>query len=121
MRRTLGTRLTFSVVLGIAFFILGPMLGVFLIGMLTKSRGSEFGNAVAITAGLVTTSVLGGNGKFWTIAWLPKVTFTWFALIGAGVVFCVGALFKTPVERLASAATQAETASSEQDIPLEWR
>src|SRR5439155_8885321 len=39
------------VVLGIAGFILGPMLGVFLIGMLTKRRGSDAGNIVAITAG----------------------------------------------------------------------
>src|SRR5206468_11663899 len=32
------------VVLGIAGFILGPMLGVFLIGMFTERRGSDLGN-----------------------------------------------------------------------------
>ena len=32
------------VVLGIAGFILGPMLGVFLIGMFTERRGSDAGN-----------------------------------------------------------------------------
>src|SRR5438046_2385269 len=36
------------VVLGIAGFILGPMLGVFLIGMFTKRRGSDAGNMIAI-------------------------------------------------------------------------
>src|SRR5439155_594200 len=47
------------VVLGIAGFILGPMLGVFLIGMLTKRRGSDAGNIVAIPAGLLATVVAG--------------------------------------------------------------
>src|ERR1051325_4699593 len=36
------------VVLGIAGFILGPMLGVFLIGMFTRRRGSDTGNMLAI-------------------------------------------------------------------------
>src|SRR5688500_3849030 len=48
------------VVLGIAGFILGPMLGVFLIGMFTRRRGSDTGNMIAITLGLATTIYLGG-------------------------------------------------------------
>src|SRR5262249_16369798 len=48
------------VVLGIAGFILGPMLGVFLIGMFTRTRGSDGGNMIAITVGLATTIYLGG-------------------------------------------------------------
>src|SRR5262249_35816889 len=47
------------VVLGIAGFILGPMLGVFLIGMLTERRGSDAGNMIAVSAGLVATVVVG--------------------------------------------------------------
>src|SRR5437660_7379007 len=47
------------VVLGIAGFILGPMLGVFLIGMFTERRGSDTGNMIAISAGLVATVVVG--------------------------------------------------------------
>jgi SSS family solute:Na+ symporter len=47
------------VVLGIAGFILGPMLGVFLIGMLTTLRGSDAGNMLAISAGLVATVIVG--------------------------------------------------------------
>ena len=46
--------------LGIAGFILGPMLGVFLLGMFTRGRGSDRGNLLAITIGLVITIVLGG-------------------------------------------------------------
>ena len=105
------------VVLGIAGFILGPMLGVFLIGLLTKRRGSETGNVIALVAGLAATAILGelpvtianlvapmfGHpANFVRPAWLPHVSFTWFALIGSSVVFAIGALFPTPPERLAA-------------------
>src|SRR6185503_12632121 len=95
------------VVLGIAGFILGPMLGVFLLGMLTKRRGSDLGNIIAISLGLVATIVAGeldvtlaqlvGAGKYYQRPlWFPKVAYTWYALIGAVVVFAVGVLFSTP-------------------------
>ena len=48
------------VVLGIAGFILGPMLGVFLIGMFTDAAAAPTaGNLLAITAGLLATVVVG--------------------------------------------------------------
>ncbi len=47
------------VVLGIAGFILGPMLGVFMVGMFTKNRGSDRGNVIAVTLGLIATVVMG--------------------------------------------------------------
>src|SRR4029434_10248452 len=47
------------VVLGIAGFILGPMLGVFLIGMFTERRGADTGNMIAVTAGLAATVIVG--------------------------------------------------------------
>src|SRR5712664_853419 len=85
------------VVLGIAGFILGPMLGVFLIGMFTERRGSDAGNMIAISAGLVATVVvgqlnivvlnglapwLGLAGTFQQPAWIPEVAFTWWAMVG---------------------------------------
>src|SRR5262249_7373868 len=101
------------VVLGIAGFILGPMLGVFLIGMLTRTRGSDAGNMLAITLGLTTTIYLGnlhvdflnllGLGRFAHPAPV-KISFTWFALIGATVVFAIGVLFRTPETVLSSIA-----------------
>jgi len=117
------------VVLGIANFILGPMLGVFLIGMFTRNRGSDLGNVVAVTAGLLTTIILGDVyiplfdlvGIHLThIAWLPKVAFTWFAMIGALVVFVVGVCFRTPDHVLAEAARQAEGALAD-DRPVALR
>jgi SSS family transporter len=113
------------VVLGIAGFILGPMLGVFLLGMFTRRRGSDVGNMIAITVGLITTIVLGelhiygANlvaplfGLEATYArpwWLPKVAFTWFALIGSVAVFVVGVFFRTPDSVLADALRAREEA-----------
>jgi Na+/proline symporter len=123
------------VVLGIASFILGPMLGVFLLGMFTRSRGSDRGNLIAITIGLAATIVLGElhivaanlvtpllgiETIYVRPAWLPKVSFTWFALIGAVVVFFVGLLFHTPVEVQENAERIAREAGHD-DRPMALR
>lgn len=124
------------VVLGIAGFILGPMLGVFLIGMLTKNRGSDTGNIIAVTIGLITTIVLGElhitianmlaplfgmPGNLTAPAWLPKVSFTWFAMIGALVVFAVGVLFPTPPHVLEEARRREQEAQEGEDKPMALR
>jgi Na+/proline symporter len=124
------------VVLGIAGFILGPMLGVFLIGMFTKGRGSDLGNVIAITCGLIATVVCGdlhvtiANGvagmlgqtvTFVRPDWLPKVSFTWFAMLGAVVVFTVGVLFPTPKKSLERAERRAAEADGGEDRPLALR
>src|SRR3989475_11770523 len=95
------------VVLGIAGVILGPMLGVFLIGMFTKRRGSDAGNIVAIPAGLLATVVAGKlhitilntaaplfgiHRPFLQHVRIPEVSFTWWPMMRALVVFCVGVL-----------------------------
>ena len=124
------------VVLGIAGFILGPMLGVFLIGMFTARRGSDAGNMLAISLGLLATVVvgkldvmivngvaplLGFEGTFAHPAFIPEVSFTWWAMIGALVVFGVGALFRTPEPVLVSAARHADGAQADDDVPVALR
>jgi SSS family transporter len=124
------------VVLGIAGFILGPMLGVFLIGMFTERRGSDAGNLLAISGGLLATVVvgkldvmivngvaplLGFEGTFQHPAGIPEVSFTWWAMIGALVVFAVGVLFRTPEPVLAAAAHQADGAQTAGDVPVALR
>jgi SSS family solute:Na+ symporter len=124
------------VVLGIAGFILGPMLGVFLIGMFTERRGSDKGNMIAISAGLLATiiagkldvmivnavaSLFGFDGTLQRPASIPEVSFTWWAMIGALVVFGVGVLFRTPARVLESAARHAEEAQTAGDVPLALR
>jgi SSS family transporter len=124
------------VVLGIAGFILGPMLGVFLIGMLTTGRGSDRGNMLAITAGLLATVVVGKlhitilNGTaswlgleaaFQQPAWIPEVSFTWWAMIGALVVIAVGVLFRTPDAVRGALARHAREARTSEAVPLDLR
>jgi Na+/proline symporter len=121
------------IVLGIAGFILGPMLGIFLLGMLTKSRGSDTGNIVAIGAGLLTTIILSKipfdllalrfPNVHEAVAWIPKVSFTWFALLGAMVVFGVGVLFRTPTSAREQMAHRLAECSEEgyEDTPLAMR
>ena len=50
-----------------------------------------------------------------------EVSFTWFALIGAVVVFAVGVFFKTPAHVLAAAQRQAAEAQSGDEKPMALR
>ncbi len=106
------------VALGIAGYILGPMLGVFLLGMLTRTRGSDRGNVAAVTIGLVTIFVT--SGRFFDLCdylwpshapsmpadW-PRIEFTWYALIGALATLLVGGLFRTPAATVDAARRRA--------------
>jgi len=68
--------------LGIASIVYGGLLGVFLLGILTKRVGE--GAAMAgMTAGLATMLYV----KFGT-----RIAFTWYVLIGTSVTFLVGLL-----------------------------
>ncbi len=124
------------VVLGIAGFILGPMLGVYLVGMFTRNRGSDRGNLIAITCGLGATIVCGdlqvtlGNMvasvlhlgvSFSRPEWLPKVSFTWFAMLGALVVGAVAMCFRTPPDVRLAAEARARQAAAGDDRPLALR
>lgn len=118
------------VVLGIASYIVGPMLGVFLLGMFTKNRGSDKGNVLAIVVGLLTTGFLGDlhikvldplGIKIAHPSWLPTISFTWFALIGALTVVLVGVWFTTPPEVLSAAKRREQEAETEGDVPLALR
>lgn len=124
------------VVLGIAGFILGPMLGVFLIGMFTTRRGSDAGNMLAITVGLAATVVvgklhlailngiapwLGMAGSFQQPAWIPEVAFTWWAMVGALVVLAVGVFFRTPDAVRTALVRHARQAQIAEEVPLDLR
>lgn len=123
-------------VLGIGNYILGPMLGVFLLGVLTKRRGSDAGNILAVAAGLVVTFVLGGlhvdvanliakvigSGNSYSLpSWWPAVAFTWYALVGAVIVFAVGILFATPESAIARAARIEAAADAGDERPVGQR
>ncbi len=68
--------------LGIASIVYGSLLGVFLLGLLTK-RATETGAMVGMTAGLLVMLYV----KLGT-----SIAFTWYVLIGSSVTFVTGML-----------------------------
>ncbi|MCX7625634.1 MAG: sodium:solute symporter [Candidatus Sumerlaeaceae bacterium] len=122
------------IALGIAGLFAGPMLGVFLVGMLTKNRGSDNGNVVALTAGLIIVILITRQHEEILKAfapqllpalalpkWWPKIAFTWYAMIGALITFVVALLFPTPQPVVARAEQRRLEATEKGDIPLALR
>jgi SSS family transporter len=93
------------IVLGIYGYTYGSVLGIFLAGMLTKSRGNNFGNVIAMIIGFIVVAILSGlpnniagifGGKLYTQpTWLPVMEFPWWIFFGTIVTFSVAVMFKT--------------------------
>jgi Na+/proline symporter len=92
------------IVLGSFGYTYGSLLGVFLIGMLTKTRGTCTGNIVAMLAGFAAVAVLtdlpndvwkmiSGDLAYEKPAWLPTIAFTWRIMAGTLVTVLVGLCF----------------------------
>jgi len=93
------------IVLGIYGYTYGSVLGVFLAGMLTKSRGNDYGNLIAMVAGFVIVCLISGlpnaiakifGAKLYDQpSWLPVMEFPWWICFGTIVTFFVAILFPT--------------------------
>src|SRR5216110_3642616 len=93
------------IVLGIYGYTYGSVLGIFLSGMLTKSRGSDRGNMIAMIIGFIVVAILSGlpnniagifGGKLYQQpSWLPVMEFPWWICFGTIVTFFVAILFPT--------------------------
>ena len=93
------------IVLGIYGYTYGSVLGVFLAGMLTKSRGNDYGNLIAMVAGFVVVCLISGlpnaiakifGAKLYDQpSWLPVMEFPWWICFGTIVTFFVAILFRT--------------------------
>ena len=99
------------IVIGIYGYTYGSVLGIFLAGMLTKSRGTDRGNYIAMITGFIVVTVLSGlpngiakmfGGKLYDQpTWLPVMEFPWWICFGTIVTFIVAVLFKTSHQQLA--------------------
>jgi len=101
-------------VLGILGFTFGSLLGIFLVAVLTKTRGSDLGNVVAMIAGFVAVvffsngdvqklvgfTIVGAEGQ--TIPALV-LAFPWRITLGTLTTIAVALCFSTPETRQASA------------------
>ncbi|NBS78664.1 hypothetical protein EBS57_02375 [bacterium] len=91
------------IVLGVFGYTYGSLLGIFLLGALTKNRGSDTGNLVAMAAGFVAVAVLSGLPsdllKLFGLPplprpdWLPLIAFPWRITFGTLTTFFVAYLF----------------------------
>ena len=82
-----------AILLGLVLFL---VLGVFLRGMLTRSRGNDAGNVLAMLAGfaaVITLEILGSRDL------ITHIAFPWRVTTGTIVTFAVGCLFRTRVEK----------------------
>lgn len=87
------------IALGIFGYTYGSLLGVFLLGMLTRRRGCDVGNVLAMLSGFAVVILLEMGGRY---ELLTPIAFPWRVTIGTVVTFAVGCCFRTP----ASAAQQ---------------
>jgi Na+/proline symporter len=73
--------------------------------MLTKSRGSDRGNIIAMILGFIVVVILSGlpnkiaglfGGQLYTQpSWLPVMEFPWWICFGTIITFSVAILFRT--------------------------
>jgi len=112
--------------LGILGYSYGSLLGIFLLGMLTETRGSDRANVVAMLAGIVAVLVLckvkvpalalGAllRGELvpqeWSFgailpAWWPAIAWPYYVLIGTVATVAVAVLFRSPARANLSSST----------------
>ena len=106
------------IAIGILGYTYGALLGVFLLGMLTRSRGRDGFNVVAMILGMLAVLILckveiKGLIEFGRLmpAWWPRISWPWFVLVGCTVTFCAGVLFRTPASQIQAAEASASRPS----------
>ncbi|MGA8656148.1 MAG: sodium:solute symporter [Chthoniobacterales bacterium] len=120
------SRLTIiPIAIGSLGYTYGALLGVFLLGMLTKTRGRDITNVIGMLVGIGAVGVLGrvslpgfdlstflSSRQFvyqdWTVsswlpAWWPTIAWPWYVLVGTLFCFAVSWLFPTPTDRIVMA------------------
>jgi SSS family transporter len=93
------------IVLGIYGYTYGSVLGIFLAGMLTKTRGNNRGNIIAMITGFIVVTIISdlpntiarafGKIAYVPPHWLPVMEFPWWICFGTIVTFSVAILFRT--------------------------
>ena len=93
------------IVLGSFGYTYGSLLGIFLVGMTTKTRGSCTGNLLAMLAGFIAVAILSnlpndlakmfGGQLYESPTWLPVIEFPWRIAFGTVVTYAVAVCFRT--------------------------
>jgi SSS family transporter len=92
------------VVLGIFGYTYGSLLGIFLLGLTTKTRGTERGNLIAMLAGFIGVAIW--SGLPWDLLtvvsgqshlppdWLVQIEFPWRVMFGTITTYAVAWCFR---------------------------
>ncbi|PYI41019.1 MAG: sodium:proline symporter [Verrucomicrobia bacterium] len=121
------------IAIGILGYTYGALVGVFLLGMLTRTRGRDGMNVVGMIIGITSVLVLCKvsipafdfvallHGKFvaasWDFGWFmpewwPNISWPWFVFVGCTVTLAIAILFRTPPTQIAVAEAHVSAATS---------
>jgi Na+/proline symporter len=100
------------IVLGSFGYTYGSLLGIFLVGMTTRTRGNCQGNLLAMLVGFIVVAILSDLpndvarifGGAWYVppGWLPIIEFPWRIAFGTVVTFAVAICFRTDLAAVKS-------------------
>jgi SSS family solute:Na+ symporter len=93
-----------GIILGSFGYTYGSLLGIFMVALFTKNRGSETGNLIAMITGIVFVAFLsnlpndiwkmfGGGMLYQNPSWLPIIEFPWRIMAGTLVTVAVALCF----------------------------
>lgn len=93
-----------GIILGSFGYTYGSLLGIFMVGLFTKNRGSETGNIIAMIAGILFVAYLsnlpndvwrmtGGGALYQNPSWLPIIEFPWRIMAGTFMTVAVALCF----------------------------
>ena len=126
------------IAIGILGYTYGALLAVFLLGMLTRSRGSDGVNVVAMIVGISSVLVLCKitipafdflalfTGRIvpaeWNFGWFmpewwPKIAWPWFVFVGCAMTLAISILFRTPASQIAAAEAHVANAPTPAPVP----
>ena len=121
------------IAIGILGYTYGALLAVFLLGMLTRSRGCDDVNVGAMILGIGSVLILCKisipgfdllalfTGRIvpaqWNFGWFmpewwPKIAWPWFVFVGCIVTLSISALVRTPQSQIAAAEAHVTAATS---------
>ncbi len=93
-----------GIILGSFGYTYGSLLGIFMVALFTKSRGSETGNVIAMAVGILFVAILSnlpndiwkmvGSGELYkNPAWFPVIEFPWRIMAGTLATVAVALCF----------------------------
>lgn len=85
------------IILGIFGYTYGSLLGIFLLGMICKTRGNDTGNTIAMICGFLVVAILSRLIPLPATldAYIPEIAFSWRVTIGTITTLLIGMCFQT--------------------------